>query len=142
MENHPLDITPTQKATIQTSFKLLENVWGEAAALFYRRLFELDPALRPLFKVAISEQERKFMDMLRIMVFGLDYPDQLIPALQLLGERHTAYGVQTAHYRTVETALLWMLEQGLEDQFTPEMKAAWELVYARLVEIMLNVPAK
>ena len=142
MENHPLDITPAQKATIQTSFKLLENVWGEAAALFYRRLFELDPALRPLFKVAIAEQERKFMDMLRIMVFGLDYPDQLIPALQLLGERHTAYGVKPAHYQTVETALLWMLEQGLEDQFTPEMKAAWELVYARLVEIMLNVPAK
>ena len=142
MANFPLDIPTDQKITVQDSFRLLENFWGEAAALFYRRLFELDPTLRPLFKVSIHEQEKKFMDMLRIMVFGLDYPDQLIPALQLLGERHASYGVQPENYGTVETALLWMLDQGLEDQFTPEMKAAWEAVYTRLVEIMLNVPAK
>ena len=136
------EITPEQKKNVQDSFELLENVWVEAAALFYRRLFELDPSLRPLFKVAISEQQRKFMDMLRIMVYGLDYPEQLIPALQLLGARHHTYNVKPEHYRTVETALLWMLEQGLEDQFTPELKTGWQAIYNMMAKVMLAAPSQ
>jgi len=38
-----------QKALVQTSFAQVRPIADAAAALFYRRLFELDPTLRPLF---------------------------------------------------------------------------------------------
>ena len=36
----------------------------DAAALFYRRLFELDPSLERMFKGDMAEQRRKLMQML------------------------------------------------------------------------------
>ena len=42
------------------------------------------------------------------------------------------YGVRDSHYDTVGRALLWTLEQGLGDAFTPDVKAAWTVVYGVL----------
>ena len=40
------------------------------------------------------------------------------------------------HYDTVASALLWTLEQGLGEQFTPDVKAAWVSVYTMLANAM------
>ncbi|HEV2667556.1 MAG TPA: globin domain-containing protein, partial [Blastocatellia bacterium] len=83
-----------QKALVQTSFAQVRPIADAAAALFYRRLFELDPTLRPLFKGPIEEQGRKLMDALRLAVKGLDRPEALLPVLADLGRRHAGYGVK------------------------------------------------
>ena len=74
-----------QKALVQTSFAQVRPIADAAAALFYRRLFELDPTLRPLFKGDLKEQGSKLMDMLTLAVKGLDRPEALLPALAALG---------------------------------------------------------
>ncbi|MBI1764576.1 MAG: hemin receptor [Acidobacteria bacterium] len=125
-----------QKVLVQTSFAQVAESAETTAALFYQRLFELDPALRPLFKSDLREQERKLMQMLAVAVSGLDNPAALKPALQRLGARHIAYGVQSHHYQTVGAALLWTLEQGLGAAFTDEMRAAWTAVYTLVSETM------
>ena len=129
-------MTPAEKSLVQTSFAKVAPIAEQAAALFYGRLFEMDPSLRPLFKGDIREQGRKLMNMIAFCVQGLDALDQLVPAVQGLGKRHAGYGVTDAHYATVGGALLWTLEQGLGPDFTPEVKAAWTETYTALAGVM------
>lgn len=129
-------MTPEQITLIQTSFAQVLPIADTAAALFYGRLFELDPSLKPLFKGDMHEQGRKLMTMIRVVVNGLKRLDQLVPAIQELGRRHAGYGVRADHYTTVGAALLWTLGQGLGDQFTPEVEAAWVAAYTVLAETM------
>lgn len=125
-----------QKDLVQSSFALVVTIAGQAADLFYDRLFEIDPELRSLFKSDLSEQKKKLMQMLVAAVRGLDDLDALVPVVRDLGARHHGYGVRDEHYDTVATALLWTLEQGLGEAFTPETREAWVEVYGILAATM------
>jgi hemoglobin-like flavoprotein len=135
-------MTPEQIALVQSSFAQVLPIADTAAALFYSRLFELDPSLKPLFKGDMQEQGRKLMTMIRVVVNGLNRLDQLVPAVQELGRRHARYGVQDHHYDTVAVALLWTLGQGLGAGFTRETEAAWATAYALLAETMKAAAAE
>jgi hemoglobin-like flavoprotein len=123
---------------VKESFKKVEPIADRAAELFYKRLFELDPGLRPLFTGDIQEQGKKLMKMIGMAVKGLDRIDELIPIVEGLGARHRNYGVQDSHYQTVAEALLWTLEKGLGDDFTEDTKKAWIRVYQLLATTMQN----
>src|ERR1041384_6281492 len=129
-------LTATQKTLVQESFATIAPIADDAAALFYRRLFEIDPSLQRMFRGDMAEQRRKLMQMLTAAVKGLDRIDQLVPVVQDLGRRHATYGVEDRHYDTVASALLWTLEKGLGDAFTPETKDAWATVYGILATTM------
>ena len=129
-------LTSTQIALVQRSFAIIAPIADDAAALFYQRLFELDPSLRRMFPEDMTGQRKKLMQMLTAAVKGLDRVDQLVPVLQDLGRRHVAYGVTDAHYDTVGAALLWTLKMGLGKGFTPETKEAWATVYGLLATTM------
>ena len=135
-------MTPAEKEIVQRTFAKLVPIADQAAALFYGRLFEMDPSLRPLFKTDLRVQGQKLMTMIAFCVKGLDALDDLVPAVQGLGRRHAGYGVTDAHYETVGGALLWTLDKGLGAEFTPEVKAAWTSVYTLLASTMkAAVPA-
>jgi hemoglobin-like flavoprotein len=134
-------MTPAQRTLVQTTFGKVVPIADTAAALFYGRLFELDPSLRPLFKGDLAEQGRKLMQMIGVAVNGLDRLDLILPAVQQLGVRHAGYGVRDQHYDTVATALLWTLEQGLGSDFTPEVKDAWTAAYTVLAGTMKHAAA-
>jgi hemoglobin-like flavoprotein len=129
-------LTLTQKTLVQESFARIAPIADDAAALFYRCLFEIDPSLRQMFRGDMTEQRKKLMQMLTAAVKGLDRLDQLVPVVQELGRRHAAYGVADAHYDTVGSALLWTLETGLGALFTPETREAWATVYGLLATTM------
>jgi hemoglobin-like flavoprotein len=113
-----------------------------AANPFYTRLFELDPSLRYLFKGDMTDQGKKLMATLKIVVNSLDRLEATLPAVQELGRRHVGYGVEDYHYETVGTALLWTLSQGLGEQFTPEVEAAWGTAYLLLAGAMKAAAAE
>jgi hemoglobin-like flavoprotein len=129
-------LTSTQKTLVQETFALVAPIADDAAALFYGRLFEIDPSLQRMFRGDMAEQRKKLMQMLTAAVKGLDRLDRLVPVVQDLGRRHTTYGVVDAHYDTVGAALLWTLEQGLGEAFTPEAAEAWATVYILLATTM------
>ncbi len=129
-------MTPRQKELVQSSWAQVVPIADTAASLFYGRLFELDPSLKPLFTSDIKEQGRKLMTMITVAVKGLDDLNALVPAVQALGKRHTGYGVKDEHYATVATALLWTLEKGLGDAWNDEVKEAWVAVYTILADTM------
>jgi hemoglobin-like flavoprotein len=134
--------TPEQVALVQESFELVAPIAETAAELFYNRLFELDPSVKPLFKGDMTEQGKKLMAMIATAVKGLNNPEKLIPAVEQLGRNHVGYGVVPEHYDTVGAALIWTLEQGLGDAFTPEVKDAWIAVYTLLASVMKDAAAK
>jgi hemoglobin-like flavoprotein len=131
-------LTVAQKDLVQNSFTSIATIADDAAILFYQKLFELDPSLKPMFRGDMAEQRKKLMQMLTAAVKGLDRLEQLVPVVQDLGRRHGAYGVRESHYETVGAALLWTLEAGLGKNFTPEVKEAWTAVYGLLATTMKN----
>ncbi len=134
-------MTPEQKILVQQSFTKVVPIADQAAALFYQRLFSLDPSLQPLFRGNMEEQGRKLMKMIGTAVNGLDDLDALVPAVQDLGRRHVGYGVEDGHYDTVGAALIWTLEQGLGDAFTNPTREAWVTVYGILASTMKTAAA-
>jgi hemoglobin-like flavoprotein len=135
-------LTPRQVELVQTTWEKCVPIADQAAALFYGKLFELDPNLKPMFKSDIKEQGKKLMQMITAAVRGLNDLNRLVPVVQDLGRRHVGYGVKDQHYDTVGTALLWTLEKGLGDAFTPEVKEAWAAVYDLLATTMKNAAAE
>lgn len=135
-------MTPEQVVLVKNSWALVTPIADKAAALFYGKLFELDPALKPLFKGDMLEQGRKLMTMINTAVNGLDKLEAIVPAVEKLGERHVAYGVEDKDYDTVGAALLWTLNAGLAEAFTPEVKEAWTMTYGVLANTMKAAAAK
>jgi hemoglobin-like flavoprotein len=131
---HPM--TPENQSLVRDSFAKVVPITPQAAAMFYDRLFVLDPSLQPLFKSDMTEQGRVLITRIGTVVANLGNLETIIPAVQDLGRRHATYGAQPRHYETVGAALLWTLEQGLGDAFTPPVKAAWTEAYAVLSSVM------
>jgi nitric oxide dioxygenase len=134
-------MTRTQIALVQSTFATIAPQADAAAALFYTRLFDLDPGLKRMFSSDMTEQGRKLTAMLALAVNSLDRLDELVPVVRSLGIRHAGYGVTDTHYDTVGRALLWTLEQGLGAGFTPEVREAWTSVYGVLAATMKSAAA-
>ena len=121
---------------VQSSWRTVLPMKETAAALFYRKLFQLDPSLRALFSHDMDQQGAKLIQMITAAVRALDRMDVLLPVVRELGTRHFVYGVRDGHYGSVGTALLWTLEQALRQDFTPEVKSAWIKTYGVLSQTM------
>ena len=131
-------MTPNQIKLVQTSFAQVAPIAATAADLFYGRLFEIAPQVRAMFPDDLGEQKKKLMTMLGTAVAGLNHLETLVPAVQALGRRHAGYGVKAQHYASVGSALLWTLDKGLGEAFTPAVKDAWATTYIVLSTTMMN----
>ena len=131
-------MTPQQIDLVQSSFKKVVPIAGTAADLFYDRLFEIAPEVRPLFPQDLGEQKKKLMTMLGTAVSNLHKLETILPAVKDLGSRHKGYGVTAAHYAPVGAALLWTLERGLGAAWTPQLAAAWTAAYTTLSGFMIG----
>jgi len=130
-------MTAEEIILVRASWTKISQNADAVALMFYDRLFELDPAARPLFATSnLIEQRRKLVRALAMVVQGLHHLEGLIPTLADLGRRHAQFGVTEAQYASVGAALLWTLEQTLGPQWTPAVKVAWASAYAALARVM------
>ncbi len=135
-------MTPEQIQLVKDSWAQVVPIADKAAELFYDKLFELDPEVRPLFKGNMQEQGQKLMATLNIAVNSIDKLDTLTPVLAQMGKRHLDYGVKNEHYDTVGSALIWTLEQGLQENFTNDVKSAWLETYSLVAGTMKSAAAE
>lgn len=131
-------MTPQKIALVKNTYAQVEAIADTAAELFYGRLFEVAPAVKPLFKNDMKAQGRMLLSAIGLVVRGLENPEKILPAVQAMGERHNRYGALPQHYPVVGDCLLWTLEQGLGESFTPDVKAAWAEAYALLSGLMID----
>jgi hemoglobin-like flavoprotein len=134
-------MTPEEIKLVQSTWVQVVPIKAQAAELFYGKLFEMDPTLKPLFKGDMKMQGQKLMAMIGTAVGGLTQPETILPAVQDLGRRHVGYGVKDAHYDTGGAALLWTLETGLGAAFTQEVKQAWSKTYTLVATVMKDAAA-
>jgi hemoglobin-like flavoprotein len=131
-----MTITPRQIKLIQQSFSKVEPIAEQAAGIFYNKLFEYEPSVRPLFKKGMDAQGRMLMMTLKVAVKALNDLDALVPILQQLAKKHVSYGVRAEHYTPVGNALLFTLKTGLGPDWNPELRQAWVDVYRLMAQTM------
>ncbi|HKM63360.1 MAG TPA: globin domain-containing protein [Acidisphaera sp.] len=129
-------MTPSQQELVRASFARLAVMPEVAGALFYERLFAVNPDFRALFKGDMRVQGMKLMTMLAVIVFHLHEQGEILPAIRDMGHRHVAYGVKDSYYDALGECLLWTLEQVLGEDFTPEVRDAWSVCYDELARQM------
>ena len=131
-----MSITPRQIMLVQESFAKVAPISEQAAEIFYSRLFEYDPTLRPMFKKGIKVQGRMLMSALTMAVDSLTNVNGLVPELEKMADRHLTYGVKPEHYTLVGNALLYTLKQGLGEDFTKEVRQAWVDTFRLMATVM------
>lgn len=131
-------MTPEDVELVQESFEKVRPISGQAASMFYGRLFEIAPETRPLFQGDMAEQGRKLMATLAVVIGALHSLPTILPAVSTLAKKHVEYGVKPDHYAAVGQALLWTLEKGLGAAWTPQTAAAWTNAYTTLSDFMVS----
>jgi hemoglobin-like flavoprotein len=131
-------MTPDQVTLVQESFAKVAPISETAAVLFYERLFEIAPQVKAMFPADMTEQRRKLMATLAAVVNGLGDLNSILPAASALAKRHVSYGAKAEHYPVVGAALLWTLEKGLGDGWTPQIAEAWTAAYGTLSGYMIS----
>jgi nitric oxide dioxygenase len=131
-------MTPDQVKLVQQSFAKVAPISETAAGLFYDRLFEVAPSVKSMFPADMTEQRKKLMSMLAVVVNGLGNLESVLPAASALAIRHVSYGAKAEHYPVVGAALLWTLEKGLGDAWTPDVADAWAAAYGTLSGFMIS----
>jgi hemoglobin-like flavoprotein len=131
-------MNPTQIKLVQDSFAKVAPISEQAAVLFYGRLFEVAPSVRAMFPDDMTEQRKKLMATLAVVVNGLTNLEAILPAASALAKRHVDYGAKPEHYPVVGGALLWTLEKGLGEAWTPEVAEAWTAAYGTLSGYMIE----
>lgn len=131
-------MTPDQVKLVQQSFSEVAPISDQAATLFYDRLFEVAPQVKSMFPADMTEQRKKLMATLAVVVNGLSDLPSILPAASALAKRHVAYGAKPDHYPVVGAALLWTLEKGLGSGWTPDVANAWTSAYGTLSGFMIS----
>ena len=131
-------MTPDQIKLVQQSFAEVAPISEQAAVIFYDRLFEVAPSVKAMFPADMTEQRKKLMATLGAVVHGLSNLESILPAASALATRHVSYGAKPEHYPVVGSALLWTLEKGLGDAWTPDVAAAWKAAYGTLSTFMIS----
>ena len=131
-------MTPDHVKLVQESFAKVAPISEAAAVMFYDRLFEVAPAVKPMFPTDMTEQRKKLMATLAVVVNGLTNLEAVLPAASALAKRHVNYGAKPEHYPVVGGALLWTLEKGLGEGWTPEVADAWTAAYGTLSGYMIS----
>lgn len=131
-------MNPTQIKLVQESFAKVAPISEQAAVIFYDRLFEVAPSVKAMFPAEMKEQRKKLMATLAVVVNGLGNLELVLPAAGALAKRHVGYGAKPEHYPVVGGVLLWTLEKGLGDAWTPDVAAAWTAAYGTLSGFMIS----
>jgi len=130
-------MTPEQIQLVQTSFAKVAPISEQAAELFYGRLFEIAPSVKPMFPADMREQRKKLMGTLAVVVGALSDLAPVLPVASALAKKHVDYGVEAHHYDTVGAALLWTLGRAFGSEWTRELEQAWTAVYAKISGFMI-----
>jgi hemoglobin-like flavoprotein len=128
-------ITEHQILLVQTSFARLIDDIDNVARIFFERLFEIDPTLRPMFSSEMQVQGRKMFRTLLVIVNALNDPKTIVDMMRGLSKRHIGYGVKEAHYATVGAALVQTIHEALGDVASHEIDAAWLAAYTLVADI-------
>ena len=141
------ELLERRKHTIRSSWRAVRfELDVQATKIFYDRLFEEYPMVRPLFKDDMDVQYRKLFQAVSLVVDCMDDLDTLVPILQALGKAHAGFGTVRAHYEAVTECFLWVLNSYIFEKMPNnnainwifEVTDAWEWALTLIGSIMAD----
>jgi hemoglobin-like flavoprotein len=133
-----MTITERQVDLVRNSAAAIDGVLEDFTATFYARLFELHPALRPLFSSRPEEQAAKVATELRRIISALEDPARFERQVRTLGGRHAQYGAEPEHYQAMGVVLLSTFHDVLGEAFTQELHDAWAAAWTTIAALMIE----
>jgi len=106
---------------------------------FYARLFEVAPAVKPLFAgTDLKKQKAMLLGTLVLLRKSLRDLDAVVPKLRELGARHVAYGARPEHYPVVGEVLIGSMAKVAGDAWSSEYEAAWSEAFGVVAGAMID----
>jgi hemoglobin-like flavoprotein len=128
---------------LETSFDLVAPRGDDLMDVFYARLFEAAPAVKPLFaRTDLRKQKIMLLRVLGLLRRSLRDLDPIVPILHDLGARHVAYGAQPEHYPVVGAVLIASMAEVAGDEWRPEYERAWAAAFDIVAGAMLEGAAR
>jgi hemoglobin-like flavoprotein len=124
---------------LETSFDLVAPRGDELVDVFYARLFEAAPAVRPLFAhTDLRRQKAMLLATLVLLRKSLRDLGAIVPKLRELGARHVHYGARPEHYPVVGAVLIASMAEIAGDAWRPEHERAWSAAFGVVAGAMLD----
>jgi hemoglobin-like flavoprotein len=124
---------------LEASFDHVAPRGDELMDVFYRRLFAVAPAVRPLFADAdLKRQKGMLLAALVLIRKSLRNLEAVTPTLRNLGARHVRYGALPEHYPVVGQVLIASMAEVAGDAWTVDYELAWTEAYTVLSGAMLD----
>ena len=124
---------------LEASFDQVAPQGDELVELFYERLFDVAPEVRPLFATTdLKRQKGMLLAALVLLRKSLRDLDAVTPTLRDLGARHVRYGAMPEHYPVVGQVLISSMAEIAGDAWTVEYELAWTEAYAAVSGAMLD----
>lgn len=132
-----MSLTAEQARLVTDSYTLIGRSSRPYAELFYHRLLFDHPFTRALFSDDMQHQAFVFEKTIDTLVKNVVDIERLRPDLSELAKKHVGYGVRPHHYEVVGTVLIETFSEILGGRFTPDIRRAWEAVYAETAGVMI-----
>jgi hemoglobin-like flavoprotein len=129
-------VTPEQIQVVIHSIEELRPRSEEFARRFYEGLFALDPDARELFPDDMTLQRQKLFRELDEIAHAIPDLQRFVDRATQLGLEHVDFGVEPKHYRAFGTVLMSVLADVYGDDFTPELRDAWDMAYRLVADSM------
>ena len=123
--------------SLETSFDLVAPRGDELVDVFYARLFEAAPSVRPLFPQDLKAQKTMLLAALVLLRKSLRNLEGIVPTLHALGARHVAYGARPEHYPVVGSVLIGSMAELAGGAWRPEYERAWAAAFEVVAGAML-----
>jgi adenylate cyclase len=116
---------PDAALLVQSTVGILMEHQKRLTSHLYRRLFELAPGAKALFRGDMEMQGEMLSHMLQCLVYGMSRPENMRLGLRDLGHRHDDYGVAPEYYAAFRQAFLESVAGILGEKHTPPVEKAW-----------------
>ncbi len=107
-------------------------------AYFFATFFAHNPALRPMFPLALDGSRQQVFEALTRCVWASDRPESLTGWLTELARDHRKYGVQEHHYRPFCDALLAAGRAFGGGAWSAPAQAAWAAAVHHIAAVMAD----
>jgi len=124
---------------LETSFDLVAPRGDELMDVFYARLFEAAPSLKPLFAGSdFKVQKTMLLGTLVLLRKSLRNLGPIVPKLRELGARHVAYGARPEHYPVVGEVLIASMAEIAGDAWSERYEQAWGVAFGIVAGAMIE----
>lgn len=108
---------------------------------FYERMFEANPEVKAFFNQAHQHtggQQKALAGAICAYFTHIDNPAVLMPAVELIAQKHCSLGIKAEHYPIVGNNLLGAIGDVMGDAATPEIVEAVAEAYGFLAQIFID----